>query len=247
MIIKPLVSSSAANSTLISTDNTNILIDCGTSAKQILALAERDVFDAIIITHEHTDHFKGAGPVARKTGTPVYMHEVSLRGKEHTLKKCDIHFIEIGKPFEVGDFELFTYSTRHDSKYSFGIKIKELSTDRILGYLTDTGSITKMMLKHLKACDALFLEANYDQQMITDFEEYDDYLKERIQSSTGHLCNDQTAKVIAELDQSSLQFLVFGHLSPRTNTPEKVLEMAKGVWPEYSCFHVAPDCGELEL
>lgn len=247
MRINILASSSEGNCTHISTDTASILIDAGISAKKAYELGKFDALDGIFITHEHGDHIKGLGPIGRKSQATVYLHELTHNKIESKLNKCLVHVLKQGEEVTIGDLTVSSFSTRHDSIYSCGYIVSD--GKKKLGYLTDTGSWTKLMSNALSNCDGYIIEADYDTQMLKDFEDYDDFLKDRISSNWGHLSNDQTMDFMKTLIPSGTtpEFVCFAHLSPRTNSPDRVLETAYEHFSNFdkTLFKIAPL--ELEL
>lgn len=248
MHILPLVSSSAANSTYIYTDTSHILIDAGLSVKKIIELSGRDEFDALFVSHEHGDHVKSAGALGRKLKTPLYMHELTFNKKPDLYKNCTVTFLDPSDVTTIGDLQVKTFSTKHDATYTFGFIIEDLTCNKKLCYLTDTGIITPLMRKRMEEADAFFIEADYDVQMLEDYPGYDILLKERIRSPYGHLSTTDALDGLEKVGADSAPFIIFAHLSSRTNTPEKVLELAKEKFPDYKGqFYVAPMNTAVEL
>jgi phosphoribosyl 1,2-cyclic phosphodiesterase len=252
MKVKSIYSSSSGNTCHISNDNTSILIDCGVSYKRLMADGEFPV-DALFITHEHSDHVAGAGVLGRKVSMPIHIHEHSYEHVQAKIfKKCDelINYIEGGDIVTVGDFSVEAFTTRHDSKNGgLGYIITDTSTGKKFGYLTDTGSITKMMESKLAGCDAYLLEADYDETLLAMYEGYDEILKERIGGPYGHLSNDQIMDCIENCikdEFDKVQWILFGHLSDKTNTPELVKEAFCTKFPEFKNIYIAPH-EELEI
>ena len=250
MKINSLYSSSSGNACRIYNDDTSILIDCGVSGKKVFAEGDFPI-DAIFISHEHGDHVAGAGVLCRKLDIPVYIHENSYEPiKDKIFKNCEdnIRFMKGGDRLELGDFSIKAFTSRHDSQNGgLGFVVKEVSTGKTFGYLTDTGSITKMMAEEMKGCDAYFLEADYDTKMLYEYENYDTILKERIDSPVGHLSNDQVMEFIESfIDLSTTQWIMFGHLSHRTNTPELVKTAFVDKFSNYKNIYIAPH-NELEI
>jgi phosphoribosyl 1,2-cyclic phosphodiesterase len=249
MKINIIASSSEGNCTHIYTDKASILIDAGISAKKLYEASniEAEGLNAIFITHEHSDHIKGLGPIGRKTGATIYIHEDILNKIEDKLYKCTVFQVSQGEKITIGDLEIDSFSTKHDAAYSCGFIILDKTNNKKLGYLTDTGNWTKLMSKKLKGCDAYIIEADYDTEELAKYAEYDDFLKERISSDFGHLSNDQTMSLLKSLDISQTSFVCFAHLSPRTNSPELVLNKAYEYFPdeEKTLFSIAPK--EFEL
>ena len=247
MKINILASSSEGNSTHIYTENTSILIDAGISAKKIIELAGTATFDAVFVSHEHSDHVQGLGALGRKTGLKIYIHEPVFNKIKNNLKNCDVELWPIGGTAKINDLEVISFSSRHDSAYSCGFIIQE--NTKKLAYLTDTGSWTKLMAKHMINCSGYIIEADYDYDSLMAYEEYDDYLKERISSDWGHLGNNQTVALIKHLKIKDPAFVVFAHISPRTNTPDLVLKSAFEAFPSWdkNIFYTAPTKKILEL
>lgn len=248
MKILPIASSSSGNCTYISTEDAHILIDAGVPVKKIIHNTGRDKFDAIIISHEHSDHIKSAGPAGRKFKCPVYMHEWSYNAKKHLFQ--DVTMVDL-KPSDVlkfGDLEIKTFSTKHDAKYTFGFLITDTTHNKTLCYVTDTGIITPLMRQYMANADAYLIETDYDVQMLKDYEDYSDYLKERIASAYGHLSTDDALDGLEKIGIDKTSFVIFAHLSDRTNRPDKVLKAAKDKFPKYpGTFHIAPTLDPIEL
>jgi phosphoribosyl 1,2-cyclic phosphodiesterase len=256
MKINNLASSSKGNCTHIYTDKASILIDAGISMKKVFEGLDdefkngklpENYFDAVFITHEHGDHIGGAGPLGRKTHVPIHVHEDSYARFESKLGKCNIVFIDPAATYTVGDLEVSPFSTPHDAAYSMGYIIKDTTTGKKLGYLTDCGSFTRIMTLALTGCDGYLIEADYDEQKLAAHDEYDDLLKDRISSGVGHLSTQQTIAFLQDIKADSAEFIVFCHLSHATNSPEAVLQVAQTAFPDYNNFSVAPNEQLLEL
>jgi phosphoribosyl 1,2-cyclic phosphodiesterase len=247
MLIHNIASSSKGNCTVISDGTHNIIIDCGISCKKVCEAGDYEDFHAMFISHEHTDHVTGAGVMGRKYGMPLYIHENSYNARpEKHWKGCDIHFWEPGEDIEVGELLVHNFSTKHDSMASYGFIISH--NNKTLGYLTDTGSFSRLMIEELKSCDAYFLETGHDLDLLMNYEEYDDLLKERISSDWGHLSNAQSMEFLQTLEKQP-KFLIFGHLSEKTNSPKIVLDLTKETFPNWDLeqVFVAPESKIFEL
>jgi phosphoribosyl 1,2-cyclic phosphodiesterase len=109
MYVLPVASSSGGNSTYIYTEDAHILIDAGIPMKKIFEATNRKEFDALIISHEHSDHISSAGAIGRKTGCPIYIHEWSYKHKEHMFEKCKIEDLAPGKVLRFGQIEINTF------------------------------------------------------------------------------------------------------------------------------------------
>ena len=216
-----LGSGSKGNATLISNNATCVLVDNGFSIKETerrlarLGL-EANRITAILVTHEHGDHIRGVGPLARKYGIPVW----TTRGTASHASLGELpvlHNIDVHQPLELGDIEVQPFPVPHDARepcqFVFGDGAKRL------GILTDTGSTTTHIVEQLSGCDALMLECNHDTAMLMNGS-YPESLKARVGGRFGHLSNEQAAELLAQLDTQRLQYLIAAHLSEQNNTPD---------------------------
>ncbi|HNW88117.1 MAG TPA: MBL fold metallo-hydrolase [Bacteroidales bacterium] len=250
MIVHPLFSSSAGNATLIYNTASQILIDVGVSYKKLIAATSITIKpDAVLISHEHVDHVSGVGVLGRKTFSPVYVSKLCYDHKPDYFNGCDLQFISGGDVIETEGFKIEPFSTRHDSKASLGFVVTDKINGKKLGFLTDTGSFTKLMKLALVGCDGYVLETDYDDAMLEEYPDYDSYLKGRIAGPWGHLSNRQTMDFINEvIDINKVSWIVLGHLSVRTNSTEKVAEYVKQTFPNFiNKFFCAPLETPLEL
>ena len=215
-----LGSGSKGNAALIESAGTRVLLDCGFSARetesrlQMLGV-DGDQLDAIIVTHEHSDHIGGVGVVARKWGLPVWLTDGTYRVTRSQLG--DLPAIELVNPHEkfvIGDLEIEPYPVPHDARepvqYVLG------NGDRRLGILTDAGSVTAHMETVLGCCDALVIECNHDRKMLAQGS-YPPALKARVSGDYGHLDNDAAAQLLTRIDTGELQHVVAAHLSEKNN------------------------------
>lgn len=239
-------SSSSGNSTLLYNDDTSILIDCGVPVKRVLEKTGKKKFDGLFITHEHGDHVSGAGPLGRKTKTPIYINNRLVESRKSDFKNCDLHDLDGTMSISVGSMTVKPFTTKHDSKYSLGFTIADEKSK--LFYLVDSGSISKLMSESAKDCTSFFIECDYDEELMAKYDGYDQLLKDRITSNFGHLSTQQSLEFVSTLDLEKIKVIIFGHLSERTNNPEKVKERIKERFPDYtSKFLVTPLMEEVEL
>lgn len=217
-----LGSGSRGNATLIQAGDTCLLLDSGFSLRELeqrlarLDLGPADI-DAVLVTHEHGDHIKGIGPLARKHELPVWMTHGTWRnapcGDIPDLRLFGSHT----PPFRIGDIEVTPFAVPHDAReptqFTFSFRSQKL------GILTDAGSFTPHVIAALSGVDALLLECNHDPQMLREGP-YPPRLQQRVGGSYGHLSNDQAAKLLAQIDHGRLQHLVVGHVSEKNNSPE---------------------------
>ncbi len=222
-----LLSGSKGNATLVFTDNTYLLIDAGLSAKRIFAALdtiriEPNKLDAILITHEHSDHVKGAGVVSRKLNIPIYLTESTYKycsNKLGNLKIAPIHF-NVGDDLFIGDININAFSSSHDAIDSCNFVFqKKDCVDKKLVFATDLGIATKLLLKKLENATTIILESNHDEKILLEGP-YPWELKQRVKSNNGHLSNKQAVAVISQVVHSNLNNLILAHLSETNNTPE---------------------------
>ncbi len=215
-----LASSSSGNAALIRSGKTAILLDAGISARRIaqaLALLGMtpEELDAILITHEHSDHVGGIATLTKKYAIPVY----ASRGTAHFLPQAGsaLRIFEAGDAFTVGALEIQSFRTSHDAADSVDYRID--GPDGSLGALTDSGYVTDDAAKTLTGVDLLLLEANHDVGMLQSGP-YPYHLKRRILGEHGHLSNDAAADFALRCVKSGTSDILLAHLSAENNTPE---------------------------
>lgn len=215
-------SGSSGNGWLVEHGTTRLLVDCGfTLAETRARLArlglEPDDLTAVLVTHEHGDHLRGVGALARRHRLPVWMthgtHRAGRAGRLDALQLFDAH-----RAFTVGDLQVEPFPVPHDANEPCQFVIGDGA--RRLGLLTDVGSITPHIERMLDGCDALGLETNHDSAMLANGP-YPLRLQRRIGGDHGHLSNAQSAALLARLDTHRLQHLVAAHLSEANNEPQR--------------------------
>lgn len=214
-------SGSKGNGTLVSFGSTCLLIDNGFTLKEFEnRLAQKGLtpldLSAVLITHEHSDHIKGVGPLARKYRIPVYASHGTAQyhglGEIPSLRIFDSH-----QDFTIGDLQVTPVVVPHDAREPTQFVIKNYLSK--LGILTDLGSLTPYILEAYKDCHGLMLETNHDVQMLRAGP-YPPKLKRRVEGHLGHLNNEQAAWFLSELGHSKLQFLIATHISEQNNSTE---------------------------
>ena len=223
-----LASGSKGNSIYISNGKTSVLIDAGLSgieierrmASQKIPMSE---IDAIIVSHEHSDHIKGVGILARKHNLPVFISEKTKHAAAVQLGRVDVtHPFSCGSVFTINDLSIRPFSTSHDADDPAGFVIR--CNGQKIGIATDLGIATAMVKEHLKGCACIVLEANHDVKMLEDGP-YPWPLKQRIKSRTGHLSNESAKNLLMEVLHDDLNHVILAHLSETNNTPEKALSV----------------------
>lgn len=215
-----LASSSSGNAALIRSGDTAILLDAGISARRIaqslspLGMTPEDL-DAILITHEHSDHVNGIATLTKKYAIPVY----ASRGTAHFLPQAGsaLRIFEAGAAFAIGDLAIQSFRTSHDAADSVDYRID--APGGSLGALTDSGYVTDDAIKALTGVDLLLLEANHDVGML-QCGPYPYHLKRRILGEHGHLSNEAAADFALHCVKNGTSDILLAHLSAENNTPE---------------------------
>lgn len=220
-----LYSGSSGNSLFVETENTKVLIDCGVSSKKVEeGLKSLDVepssIDAILITHEHSDHVKGLGTFSKKFDVPIFANKETLDNMEQQTVKINnknINTFKVYDKFYIGDLEINPFSIYHDAANPCGFNI--FKDNKKISIATDIGNMDTKTIKNLEDSIFVLLEANYDPDILK-CSPYPYLLKRRIAGPTGHLPNEQAGKTISHLINSGLQSAMLGHLSKENNFPE---------------------------
>ncbi len=238
----PLASGSKGNSLFVSCNKSSILIDAGLSGVEIerrlgLLNIDPESLTAIIITHEHSDHIKGAGILSRRYKLPLYITPKTY-GACHSLGKIDhLHFFECGTPFSIDSIQVNPFSISHDAEDPAGLTL-EYKNHKI-GIATDLGIVTNLVKEHLKDSTLLYLESNHDIEMLINGP-YPWHLKQRIKGRTGHLSNSDARILVSELKSEHLKHVILAHLSEENNCPQKAArEVSEGLNSSRIDLHVA--------
>jgi phosphoribosyl 1,2-cyclic phosphodiesterase len=218
-----LGSGSGGNCAYVETSGTRLLIDAGFSGKQIrqrLSSIGRTLerLDGILLTHEHSDHTKGLKVVAAKLGIPVYANRLTMDAVSSQFKsQFNRKIFHTGQSFEIGDVEVETFSIPHDAQDPVGFLVR--SNDGNIGFLTDLGHATRMVLDRVRPAKALILETNYDLQLLQEDTKRPWSIKQRITSRHGHLSNHAAGEAARDLVSGQLEHIFMAHLSRDCNHP----------------------------
>jgi phosphoribosyl 1,2-cyclic phosphodiesterase len=219
-----LGSGSSGNCTYLEADETRLLIDAGLSGRQIrqrlltIGRAPEDLH-GILVTHEHTDHITGLAVLAAKLQIPVYCNRLTREAIEAGLEApIPFRIFETGARFSLGDVEVETFSVPHDAYDPVGFLI-HTHAGRI-GFLTDLGYATKLIIQRVRTANVLLLETNHDLKLLQDDPRRPWSVKQRILSRHGHLSNDAAAEVAQQIVSAELNRVYLGHLSSDCNRPD---------------------------
>lgn len=228
MQLASLGSGSKGNATLVRYESTTILVDCGFSLKQFRQRLERldmlpENIDAILVTHEHSDHSGGVSRLASSYDIPVW----TTRGTARSVFDKDFHYYSLrgSHSVSIGHLDVLPITVPHDA----GEPVQFIFQDpdgKKLGILTDTGHITSHITRAYDRLDALLLEFNYDQTML-DQGPYPFSIKQRVSGDLGHLSNEQSMSLLRNINTSQLSCLIAGHISENNNSQKLVAEQLR--------------------
>ncbi len=223
-----LGSGSGGNAIYLSDGLTSILVDAGLSAREIgRRLEQRGVstaaLSALLITHEHTDHVRGVERLCRRHRLPVFLTAGTRQAALPLRELPDTRIFDCGRPFQLGTLTVHPFSISHDACDPAGFVIGANGTR--IGIATDLGIVTAVVREHLRGCRLLVLESNHDPDMLMQGP-YPWFLKQRIRGRCGHLSNEDSGRLLAEIAHPGLEQVVLAHLSETNNTPAKALAEA---------------------
>ncbi len=216
-------SGSEGNGLVVEAGRTRVMIDCGFGVRDTAARLARigvapESLDAILVTHEHSDHVGGVPAFAARYGIPVWLTFGTLTTVgERFADVPHVYGFDSHDSFAIGDLEVLPFPVPHDAREPVQFVVTD--GEWKLGVLTDLGTSTAYVEASLTRCDALVLECNHDLGML-EASDYPRALKERIAGRLGHLHNEGAAALLSALDNSRLQHIMAAHLSKQNNTPD---------------------------
>lgn len=221
-----LASSSSGNATFVASQGTRVLIDAGLSRKEVVARLQAigespEALDAVLISHEHTDHACGLMPLLKKFRLPAYVSRLTCPTLPWAEQKWGddgphIRCFQAGERFRIGDLEIDTFTVPHDAIDPVGFCVKGSGVK--VGIVTDLGYIPESVRIHLQDSDFLVLESNHDIEMLK-VGPYPWSVKQRVMGRNGHLSNEMVSNFILDGIDGRLKTLVLGHLSEHNNHP----------------------------
>ncbi|TDH24242.1 MBL fold metallo-hydrolase [Segetibacter sp. 3557_3] len=227
LFISSLNSGSNGNCYYVGNHTDAILVDAGISCKEIERRLLRcgltmDNVRAVFISHEHSDHIFGLRVLSRKYQLPVYittntLKHCNLKLEDHLVRSFSAH-----EPVTIGGLNVSAFPKFHDAgdPHSFIVEHEKVT----VGVFTDIGSSCEQVIRYFKQCQAVFLEANYDEQMLASGS-YPYFLKRRITGGKGHLSNREAVELFTRYRHPGLSHLILAHLSKNNNCPKLVEQL----------------------
>lgn len=234
MRLYSISSGSSGNSIYIGSETTNILVDAGISGKKIeKGLGDIDIspteLDAILITHEHIDHIKGLGVIARRYGIPIYSTKGTIEAikSNSSVGEIDRDLLNVicyDTSYLIGDVKINPIKISHDAAEPVAYRFEH--NEKRAAVMTDLGMYDDYIIDNLKNLDVLFLEANHDVRML-QMGRYPYQLKQRILGKYGHLSNESSGKLLSNVLHDNMKKIVLSHLSHDNNMPELAYEAVR--------------------
>jgi phosphoribosyl 1,2-cyclic phosphodiesterase len=237
-----LGSGSGGNCAYLETADTRLLIDAGFSGRQIrqrLASIGRtpESLHGILLTHEHSDHVQGLAGIAVKLRIPVYCNRLTREAVESQLQsRFESRIFLTGSTLEIGDVTVDTFTIPHDAYDPVGFLIHTATGN--IGFLTDLGHATRLVVERIRRARVLVLETNHDMKLLQDDRHRPWSVKQRILSRHGHLSNEAAAAVAEQIVTADLHHLYLGHLSKDCNRPELAYRIVSERLHEIGAQHV---------
>jgi phosphoribosyl 1,2-cyclic phosphodiesterase len=220
-----LFSGSSGNAIFLGTDKTKILIDAGVSGKRIIealvSIGENpSELSAVLVSHEHSDHIKGAGIISRRLDIPIYANEGTWKAMEGQIGPVSLknkRYFNTGIEFEINEICIKPFPMPHDASEPVGFSF--FTENKKVTVSTDIGHISEELLDCMEMSDLILLESNHDLEMLR-VGRYPWWLKKRIMGENGHLSNEVAGKTVAYLADRGTRRFLLGHLSKENNFPE---------------------------
>ncbi|MCH9634768.1 MAG: putative metallo-hydrolase YycJ [Chlamydiae bacterium] len=226
----PLASGSKGNCIYFGTEHTKILIDAGISTKNIILRLQEigvsiDEIDAILVSHEHSDHIMGLKVLSKRMNIPIMANSETAKGIAQYIKYIPkFKIFATGESFEFGDLKIHPFTIQHDTPDPVAFTIQTESHK--IGFCTDLGFATTLVEQKLKGCDYLYLEANHTPSMVHASARPAIY-KQRVLGRHGHLSNEDCASLVERIMDEKLKKIYLAHLSEECNSPEVALSTVK--------------------
>ena len=240
-----LGSGSRGNGTVIKSQDTTLLLDCGWSKRETIKRLDRlgvqpNELDGIFVTHLHSDHAKGIGVFTRKYEIPVYTSNGTMYGRGDLVDSSLFHSVCGGDRIVVGDISISAVSVPHDCHEPLQFVFEHHG--KRLGILTDIGSVLPHVTEAYQDCDTLFIECNHDLSMLWNGP-YPAQVKRRIAGDFGHLNNEQSLDFINSVRQDRLDRVIVGHISEENNSIDLLKDLFQHLSEEISMTYATQDYG----
>ena len=241
-----LGSGSGGNAAVVECGELRLMIDAGLSAKQLTVRLQQigiepASLDGILLTHEHGDHIRGLKVFLKQNPVPVFTTQATARVvRESGIEGGTWKSFDAGQVFAIGEISIESFAIQHDAVDPVGFVVGYGA--RRLGFLSDAGFVTRSMTERLRGLTGLFVEANYDEDLLEADTKRPWSIKQRISSRHGHLSNSQVTDLIREIAHPALGRVVLGHLSSDCNTPEIILARLRTCLGEVGHSHVNLHC-----
>ncbi|NLB61422.1 MAG: MBL fold metallo-hydrolase [Clostridiales bacterium] len=235
MFFVPLFSGSSGNCSVVCSDNgTRVLVDAGLSATAIKCALDKcqisaESISAILITHEHSDHIKGAGILSKQLNIPIYANAAAwdkMTAVRDKIRDCNIRVFETNKDFFISEIGVYPFSIPHDTADPVGFSF--FADGKKLSIATDMGHVTREIEEVLAGSDLLLIESNHDVDMVHN-SRYPDFLRRRILGNNGHLSNVTCGNLLVKLNAMGVNRVILGHLSQENNTEELALQTVASI------------------
>lgn len=254
MRVSILGSGSRGNSTVVATEKTRLLVDAGLNRRETYARLDAlgeatERFDAILVSHEHTDHVSGLRLLALDWNAPIFITPSTHAALTWDPKLCAFELFTAGDKFIIGDIEVTSFSIPHDAADPVAFTLESQGIK--VGVVTDLGYVHEVVKQRVKGCQCLIFESNHDLDMLK-VGPYPWHVKQRVMSRQGHLSNLATAGFLTEDFDGAAQVLVLAHLSETNNHPEIARLTAEQALAEHRCgaetaIHVASQTAPTQI
>ncbi|WP_066628424.1 MBL fold metallo-hydrolase [Labilibacter marinus] len=230
-----LASGSNGNCYYIGNEEEAIIIDAGISRRKIIERMKARGLDPLklkagFITHEHRDHYQGAKILSQKLNIPFFLSEKTLRRGHYTMQPTYVNTFEPGQKITVGSITVHSFLKKHDAEEPCSFRVEAGNYN--IGVFTDIGETCERVNNEINQCDYLFLESNYDDDLLAAGR-YPDYLKRRVSGEYGHLSNKQAVEVIENHASENLKMIFLSHISEDNNRGDIAMNAFKHLSDKY--------------
>lgn len=228
-----LGSGSRGNAVVVESGESRLMVDVGFGPrilKKRLAAAgiEPESIEACIITHEHSDHIRGAARAARRWHWPLFCTEGTYASSRLAMLETPAAKIRCGMTVSFTDMDVTTFRTPHDAEDSIGVVVTSRSSGARAAIATDLGYASPAVRQMVQDVDMLVIESNHDDEMLATGP-YPLSLQRRISSRTGHLSNAQCASLVRDAVSTRLRKVILAHISEENNTPKVAFDTMRPV------------------